>query len=393
MKPAIEPVIRDDKLGMEAASAIAIASPFVATALLDFQRLLAPIPGDSPAGSDLREASAGNSLFHRLRELRATARNNERAALANGEAGYIAPADWAEILELAPGLLSDHSKDLDVTAWLIEALTRIHGFAGVAAGFSLAQQLLQHYGEQLWPRPDEHGVNTQLATLTGLNGFGSEGALIAPLKSIPLTEGAPPGPFSTWQCEQAFETDRIGDEAKRAARSKRGFVLRSDIEKAVAETSSQFFHQLYTALEAARAAFTAYQQTIDQHASSAPQPTARLRDTLDTVAQTLRHIAGDKLTSSLAASAEDCAELEEPTSASDPLPVSQQLTDRQAALQQLRSVAAFFRRTEPHSPISYAVEQAIHWSGLSLPELIGSLIPDDAAREKFKTLTGIRGAD
>lgn len=376
---------------MEAASTVAFAMPQGGDEILDLARLCDPVSGERPTGIDLREHVTSSSLYYRLRESRTTARNSERAALANGETLFISAADWADILELAPQILADQSKDLEVVAWLIEALTRTHGFRGVAAGFELARRLINDFGDQLHPLPDEDGVSTQLAALTGLNGFGSEGALIAPLKSIPLTEGSPPAPFSAWQCEQAFETERIGDQAKRAARGKRGFVLRGDIDKAVAESEPRFFAKRHAEIAAALSAFFAYRQSIDRYSGSTPQPTARIEETIASIQQILRHIAGDKLaTTPPAVEADDAAgndpDRPEPNSA----PAAPAATDRDAALRQLREVAVFFRRTEPHSPISYAVEQAVRWSELSLPELIGELIPDEPARDRFKTLTGIR---
>ena len=363
--------------------------------ILDLAALIAPIPGDSPVGSDLRADISPHSVYQKLRESRATARNNERSALANGDSDYISRPDWAEIITLAPQILREQSKDIEVVAWLIEALTRTYGFSGVTAGFTLARLLIEQYGSALYPPLDEDGIAGQLSALTGLNGFGSEGALIAPLKSIPLTEGAPPAPFSAWQCEQAFATDRIGDESRRAARSKRGFITSADIDRAMAETSPAFVTRVYQELGHTIDAFEQYQTAIDAYCQDVPQPTARIKETLESILHTLRHIAGDKIITPEPDAAED-----EPASSAEggvtsaPAPAKPQaVLDRDAALKQLKAISAFFRQTEPHSPISYALEQAVYWSQLSLPELIGELIPDEGARLKFQKLTGIREAN
>lgn len=360
---------------------------------LDFAVLLAPISDDSPTGLDLREDVSNSSIYYHLRECRTSARNQERSALANGDADFIKPSDWAAIIDTVPRILQTQSKDLEIVAWFIEALTRTHGFSGAAAGFHLAQQLIENFGSSLYPLPDDDGVASQLSALTGLNGFGSEGALISPLKSIPLTEGSPPAPFSAWQCEQAFETERITDESRRAARTKSGFISQTDIDQAIAETSPALLSQLAEDIDSAIAAFASYQTTIDAFCTDTPQPTSRIRDTLNSIKQTLQHIAGEKIRNyrllQSSAVGNDAVATEGGTIA----PVHQGQLDRAAALRQLRDIAAFFRRTEPHSPISYAVEQAVYWSELSLPELIGELIPDENARDKFRTLSGIRATE
>jgi type VI secretion system protein ImpA len=53
-------------------------------------------------------------------------------------------------------------------------------------------------------------------------------------------------------------------------------------------------------------------------------------------------------------------------------------------------VAEFFRRTEPHSPVSYALEQAVRWGRMPLPDLIKDLVSDDTVRREFFRRTGIK---
>lgn len=369
--------------------------------VLDIERLLAPITDEAPCGRDLREDVSPNSLYHTLRDIRTQARNNERSARADGETDFVQSADWQPIIDQAPEILATQSKDLEIVAWLVEALSRSRGFQGVAAGFALARALIERFGTDLYPQPDEDGKATQLAALIGLNGYGSEGALIPPLKAVPLTEGGPPAPFAAWQCEQAFELERITDPAKREERSKRGFVTRAELDQAMAETSQDFLRHTERYLRDALVAYQAFQETLDRYCEDDPQPTARIRETLDSCLQTLTYLAGDRL--GVAAETETIEEalaepedlVEPPAEAAQSLPTAtaQTALDRQRALRQLEEVANYFRRTEPHSPVSYAIEQAVYWSKLSLPDLLNELIPDDGARQKFHQLAGIRVAD
>jgi len=393
--------------------------------LLESPDLLSPIPDAEPTGPDLRLLPATGSVYHALREVRTSARNKERTALANGESHYMAAADWKDILYAAPVMLREQSKDLEVVAWLIEALTRVYGFRGVAAGFSLARQLVERFGEALHPQPDDEGKATQLAALAGLNGLGSEGALIAPLKSIPLTQARLPGPFSTWQCEQVFEMERITDPAKRHARAERDKLSREAIDQALIETTTPFLVNLHCAIQAAIDEYKCYQDSLDAYCDGQHQPGNRILDTLQQCQQTLSYIAGDRIHGAMVAitatpditpdeAASDAgaspgetgsAEMSPAASGHGPgqtLPAgpgtrhpegegpNQGIQDRQTALATLKTVAAYFRSNEPHSPTSYAIEQVIYWNQLSLPELIGELIPDDGARERFRILTGIR---
>jgi type VI secretion system protein ImpA len=59
----------------------------------------------------------------------------------------------------------------------------------------------------------------------------------------------------------------------------------------------------------------------------------------------------------------------------------------------LERIADFFRRTEPHSPVSYALEQVVRWGGMSLPELLKELISEESVRRDLFRRTGIGGDD
>ena len=56
----------------------------------------------------------------------------------------------------------------------------------------------------------------------------------------------------------------------------------------------------------------------------------------------------------------------------------------------LTQVAQYLRRTEPHSPISYAVEQCVRWGSMSLPELLREILADEGARSQLFQRVGIR---
>src|SRR5437868_14294 len=104
--------------------------------VLDFAKLLAPIPGDHPSGTDLRADPSAVSDLRTTRTARDTASTAERQQIEKGD-DAIAP-DWRPVLERGSKALAEKTKDLDITAWLIEALVRLRGFAGLRDGFRLA---------------------------------------------------------------------------------------------------------------------------------------------------------------------------------------------------------------------------------------------------------------
>ena len=66
------------------------------------------------------------------------------------------------------------------------------------------------------------------------------------------------------------------------------------------------------------------------------------------------------------------------------------MSRRQAAFRQLEELAMFFRRTEPHSPIAYAIDNLVRRGRMTFSELIEELIDDGSARRNYFVNAGIR---
>ena len=127
-----------------------------------------------------------------------------------------------------------------------------------------------------------------------------------------------------------------------------------------------------------------------------PQPTSYISQCLKVCSNSVQHIAADVLKRFNASennnAEESTGDFFEPEDSNGHFEsdVSKQMHSRAEAIKQLDLVAEFFRKTEPHSPMSYAIEQVVRWSGLSLPELLQELITDGDARNGYFKLSGIK---
>jgi len=364
----------------------------VSAEILDFSQLVAPISGDQPVGCDLRDDTSPSSVYYQVKDHRSQARAIERQALMDGEANADA-ADWRPILSLAPEVLAERSKDLEITAYLIEALVRRHGFAGVRDGFRLARELVEHFADDIYPLPDEDGLETRVAPLTGLNGEGADGTLIAPINAIPITDQSSVGAFSTAQYQQALELERLPVEV-RERRLSQGAVDLQTIQLAVAESSAEFYRNLLDDITAAAEEFSNLGRVMDEKYGEFSPPVSNIRGALRTCRETVEALARDKLASLEPEVAED----EQADSAGENVAttagVAQKasvdaITTREEAFRILLKVAEFFRRTEPHTPVSYALERLVRWGQLPLPELLRELIADETSDEQMFKLVGI----
>lgn len=359
--------------------------------IIDLAKLLAPISEESPAGKDIRKDSSPLSKYQTIKSARAAARSAERNSVHDGDSSE-ADEHWRKILALAPEILVNQSKDLEIASWFTEALIRRHGFQGLRDAFRLIKGLVENYWDNLYPMPDadEDGENARTAPLSGLNGEGAAGVLIPPIKKVPLTEGHHPGPFSLWQYQMALEAQRTPDEKARAKKIEAlGYSL-ANIEQAINDSSDEFFINQLDDLSEAIEIYKTTGILLDERCGADNAPSTRhIIDALEECRGALNHLGKDKLPVPV---------VDEPLpegitpSASNVGQASMAagvINSREAAFKQLLEISKFFRKTEPHSPVSYVLEKAIKWGNMPLNELIAELITEPSSLKRYSELTGV----
>ncbi len=358
---------------------------------LDFEQLLAPISEENPAGENLREDPAFDSIYNRITTARDDASLVDREALRDGALRDGADTDlllndlhkkWEEVLELAPEAISQGSKDLKVTAFLLETLVRDHGFAGLRDGFRLVRRLVEDFWDDLYPQPDEDGVITRVAPLTALNGEDEPGTLIRPIAKVPITQGRSHGPFSLLH----YKTASLLAQGKGPS-GQDDVVTREMFDVAVRETPPEWFINLLDDLTQCLKEFKDLCKVLkekcgEEEGFSLAPPSSNIRNALQECLDAVREIAQAVLPTE-----------EDPDSELSglgaPGEVSGNIQTRQEAFRMLRRTADFFRRTEPHSPVSYALEKAVRWGEMPLPELLTELIDEGNSLKQVFKLVGI----
>ncbi|MBL8896670.1 MAG: type VI secretion system protein TssA [Planctomycetes bacterium] len=368
--------------------------------VLDFEALLAPIPGEKATGVDLRQDVSSSAEYYRIKDARTAARAAERQGEFGSVIGMAEAQIWRPIIEDASQALAQRTKDLEIVAWLIEALVRAEGFAGLRDGFRLARELVVRHWDGLYPTPDEDGIATRISPIAGLNGSGAEGTLVAPLARIPITEGRSLEPFSMWTVRSALAVEKLPAKEKEA-RLKEGALAMDAVAKAVRESAPSFFVNLVADIEEAQAELKALGAELDARCKADAPSTSALADALVSARDLVRDIAREVLAASAAQSAKveaaAAAAAEAPATggaaaapAASAAPVVQnQVHSREDAFRLVGLVAEYFREHEPHTPITMLLERASRWGRMSLPELLAELIPNDAARATFAQMTGL----
>ncbi len=362
-----------------------MASPEV----VEIAALLQPLSDDSPAGVDVRTDKSTHDAYFALQDARTAARNKERSMVAdeNGQFPDMRQ-EWHPVLEQAQTLLVEGGKDLEITAWLIEALTRLKGFAGLRDGFHLTRELVDKYWEHWLPEPDESAIEDLVMPVAGLNGLDAEGTLIVPIRNLPITAETGAGTFACWHYQAAVALQQAEAEA-RQKRIDAGAVTLETIVQAGTESGAEFYQVALDDLSECQAEYASLCALLDERCGQQAPPQSNIKNALESCREALRY-AGKQVLIEEPDEGDADASGEAQDDAGGLGASGSYPRNREQAFKTLSELSEFFLRNEPHSPISYALKQVVRWGHMSLPDLLEELIAEDGARENLFRLAGIR---
>jgi type VI secretion system protein ImpA len=359
---------------------------------IELAPLLAPLEaGEQGAGVDLRLDYTVTSPYQRLRDARGAARAEERARDAD-DASEGPPADgWRDVLSIGQQALASQSKDLEIASWMTEALVRMHGLPGLTAGATLIAGLCDAYWDAGFPRPDEDGLEIRASPIDGLSGSSADGTIMQPLRRLPVFRRADGTGLSVYLWEQAEHAAGLPDE-KRDARYAAGTPELPTLE-AEARLDKAYLTGTWRDATAALQAWRELGRIVDSRFGSEAPSLRKVTNLLEQLLGVVTRLGGEPTADQAAETAEagDAAAVGGTTVATGR--GRGEARTRDDALRELDRIAEYFRRTEPHSPLAYTLEEAVRRGRMSLAELLMEVLPDLETRNGMLARLGMRPGD
>lgn len=222
-------------------------------------------------------------------------------------------------------------------------------------------------------------LDERLAPLAGLNGVGGEGTIIQAIRLTPLIPDMKFGQFSLWD----FQLSQRPNEAKR-----RGELNQIVVEAGTAAMGSHLEH-----VNGCIAAFDRLVAVLNDRCGQMAPPSSNTHNVLREAASALRALAGIETDTLGTVDTPTQTQQGEPGESaparSRPLS-AESISSREEAFELLLTVARYFRRTEPHSPMSMAIETMVRRGRMDFSELLAELLPEQQVRNAVLTAAGIQ---
>jgi type VI secretion system protein ImpA len=330
---------------------------------VEASNLVIPLTADSPCGADLDESDPmllpafdAYRLFGRM------------APWPKDE-----QPDWREIRDRSLEALAK-SRDLRILSHLGAAVLRTDGLGSFCETLSAAATWLDQWWDATYPRIDEDAILRRNA----LNALADRVAVLDGLRRAPLLEHRQLGAWCMRDLEIAQRHLAPGpDETARDA---------AQLDALLATVSLDDLQSAAAQVRAAAASFRAIEARMRDRGGSEAAPD--FEAPLALLARTQMLLDGQ-----LAVRAPGPAADAAPAQAADggPARVPGAIGTRAEAMSALDAVAAFFRESEPSSPVPLFIERAKRLVGKDFLTVLEDMVPDSVAQAK--SVGGIRDAE
>jgi type VI secretion system protein ImpA len=334
--------------------------------------LLNPIEGPNPSGISLRY----DPLYIKITE----ARREESQPPPGMTERDRKVADNPLVIKLATEGLASKTKDLQLAAWLTEALLKQKGFSGLNEGLILCHGLVERFWDTVYPELEDGDAELRAGPLEFV---GSK--LVIPLRLVALVgkEGYGSADYRLSR-DVPYEDQAKSDDAKkkRAQAVKEGRLTPEAFDKAFEETPKAFYAQAEKTLDGCLHTLSQLKESCDGKFGNASPSLLTLQSALEETRQVVHGFLQKKrekepdpveeVPPEAVAGPDTAVGSGQEASGGGPvraglvisLETSSEPADRVEAVRKIAEAAAFLRRREPRSPAAYLMLRGLRWGEL-----------------------------
>lgn len=332
--------------------------------------LLNPIAGENPSGQNLKYAP----VYDKIKE----ARREEDDAAQGDWKRERKVADWPLVIKTAGETLATKSKDLQLAAWLTEALLKTQGVGGLRDGLDLLKALIEGFWDTLYPETEDGDVEMRAAPIEWVGG-----RLDRAVRDAPLTRGG----YSWFAYKESrkvpTELEAGGSTPKAEAREAavaEGKLTPEEFDKSFESSPKAYYVQLAADFDGALESLEALDGLCEEKFQDVAPSFGPVRQTLEEVQQAIRIFLQkkrekepDEPAEGADSEAETVAEEAAAADSGSAAPararkpggaLSAEPADRDDAIARVVSAAKYLRGENQYDPTPYLLLRGLRWGEL-----------------------------
>lgn len=344
------------------------------------ERLLLPISENEPAGVSLRY----EGIYDKIRE---AAREDDPSLPQGVWQRELKRADWRDVGRLCFDALENRSKDIQLAAWLLEALLHLHEFEGLDRGLKLLLELCERFWDVIHPEIDEDDPEVRLFPFLWLDEKLPVKLKLRPVTMPPSGEVCDPVTFLDY--ERNHLAEKLPEKETREL-----------MDRSIKATPIGFHKKQSADIGSSLKRLSTLERYLDEKCGRDAPGFSQLRETLESI----KHLSDKFLKEK--AGRDATTETEENGNGDDGnfncLPDEDlfetfggglRIKNRSHAYHILGETADYLAMREPHSPVPLLLKRAISWGNMDFPELLREIVTDGSVLKQVMSLLKVDGGE
>lgn len=352
---------------------------------VDLKVFLNPIPGNIPQGKDMKY----EAIYDHIKEA-----SREDLDLPQGVwVQDLKSADWKKTEALCTDVLKNYSKDLQVTAWLLEAWLSLYHMDGLKAGLDLLFQMTTKFWDLAYPELKLDDPEFRQAPFNWINEKLADRFNKIEV-TYPESQDLKAYSYATYIDIHKDGGVRITavEETKNNERNPERF------KKSIDATKDGFFESLKDTGNIALSLVKELQTFLDgkfpENGPSLYHAQNKIKEIVAFAEQVLeeRYQKNGDSTLNIVSETiltENAPKTPEPGPTETDLHVDTVVNSRSEAYAVIEKAANYLEKLDPHSPSPHLIKRAIKWGSLSLKDLLNEMVKDPQALDELHHLLGI----
>lgn len=341
----------------------------------DTEALLFPITPVNPAGDNVEDEILFSSIQH--------ARESDQEYLLQGEWSFSEPmkADWDKVSKLCSQALINKSKDLQLACWFVESQGHIHGLQGLCSGAEFLNEFITRFWYQCWPSLEDDGIAVRRSKLIRLDRDISQFIYCFRLLQKDTTS------LYHWQLIQNFEHKINSSPGDREALIQQ----EGDLTMATFDLQTAKFSltEIRLQLERVKLLLSIFKQLEERYYSLSQDKDGALfsltrQKLLDSEIYLNRLLPQETAYKQVESDPHseksiDCNIINNAQPSLSPM-------SRELAINQMLTIADWFRQSEPSSPVPLLIERAARWANMTLTEWLEEILSDSNSMHEINNI-------
>jgi type VI secretion system protein ImpA len=356
---------------------------------INIEDLLKPISTERPTGKFLRY----EGIYQQIKE---AAREDDPSLPQKQWKKALKKADWKLVFDLCVDALINKSKDLLISAWLLETLIQKDNYLGLSTGLELIFSMCERFWDSdLHPNIVDHDIDDRISAFHWINK-----KLVVRIQLLHITQPQSDDHFPYTYVDY-IKMNKFESLSPKEKENVQHAITMDQFKQSAVDTPLEIINLQQKELQKSLKIIKKLNDFLDEKCGKDAPGLKQFSDAISNILKCINiysqlHNKVNHIENEIIETNTEDKTFGNSESLSDNFNDNQKVINpvniqsRDEAYQLLIIASNYLKQKEPHSPVSHLVNRAISWRDMNLMELYAEIFTNKEELTKVNKLLGLK---